>query len=112
MSFPTVTTYGNSDNLQSLRLLDKGEPVNLSGVTRVLLELDDQREIDSDLSPETFNWLAPETLGVVWLFLGRNRFWSTKIFYTKLIVYDDLNYEGVFWGYFRIRAIENTNPPV
>jgi len=109
MSFPTITVYGNSENVQSLRLLDKGEPVNLSSVTRVLLELDDRTEVDSDISPSLFDWINPGTLGVVWFFLGR-KFWSTKIYYAKVIVYDDLNYEGIFWGYLRIRAIENTVP--
>lgn len=111
MSFPTVTVYGNSSNVQSLRLFDRGEPVNLAGVTRVLLELDDKTEIDSDVSPSLFSWRHVEVKGVVRFFLGR-RFWSTKIFYAKLLIYDELNYRGIFWGYFRIRAIENTVPPV
>ena len=111
MSFPTVTVYGNSDNLQNLRLLDRGEPVNLASVTRILLELDDKTEVDSAISPSTFSWRSPGALGVLRLFLGRDRFWSTKIYYAKLIVYDDLNYSGIFWGNLRIRAIENTVPP-
>lgn len=111
MSFPTITVYGESDNVQSLRLLDSSEPVNLKGVTRVVLELDDRTELDSDSAPELFDWLSPGTLGVMWFFLGR-RWWSTRIFYAKLIVYDELNYQGVFWGNLRIRAIENTVPLV
>lgn len=108
MSFPTITVYGDSDNAQRLRLLNNNEPANLKSVTRVLLELDDATEIDSDSSPGLFEW-SSGALGVLTLFLGR-KWWRTRIVYSKLVVFDELNTRGVFWGMFRIRAIENTSP--
>lgn len=108
MGFPTITVYGQSSNTNKFRLLEKREPVDLRLVKKVCLELDTQREINSEDYPGMFDWWTGAR-GVLKMQLGF-LWWPTGIFYSKLIVYDEFNYRGVYWGSFRIRALENTVP--
>jgi hypothetical protein len=108
MGFPTITVYGDSSNRSQMRLLNDNIPVDLRLVTRMSLELDTRGEVSSDTSKGIFDWWSGPK-GVLRLNLGRE-WWPTGIFYSKLIVYDEVNARGVYWGTFRIRALENTQP--
>ena len=108
MGFPTITVYGESSNTAQIRLLENKEPVDLRLVRAMSLELNNREEISSTTEPAVFDWTSGAR-GVVRLNLG-TAWWPTGVFYSKLIVYDDLNYRGVYWGSFRIRALENTTP--
>jgi len=107
MAFPTITVLGKSSNKAYIRFLNKGTPVNVTSTYRMLLELDTKAEIDSDDYPGFFNWNTG-IIGVVTLSLG-NMWWPTKIYYAKVITFDDLHEEGIYWGNLRIKAIENAN---
>lgn len=44
--------------------------------------------------------------GVVDLYLGQAGIFMTKTYNSEFFVFDEYNSSGVFWGYIRIRAIE------
>jgi len=88
-------------------LLDKKEPVRLDSVTKIELRLDNGEVISSVDYPKAINWSKghDKIRGMLYLNLGI-LFFGTNVYVTDLTVYDDLNYLGIFWGYFRIRTIE------
>jgi len=108
MAFPTITVYGESSNTNTLRLFENKVPVNLKLVKKIRLELDNRAEIDSERNPGVFDWWTGAR-GVLKMQLGF-LWWPTAVYYSKLVVYDELNFRGVFWGAFRIRSLENTVP--
>ena len=107
MSLPTIIVYSQSSNRNILRLLDKKEPVMLASVTKMELRLDSGQIISSETDSQVINWSIERASyrGLVYLNLGK-LFFGTNVYNTELLVYDDLNYLGIFWGYFRIRTIE------
>lgn len=108
MSFPTITVYGESDNEQKLRLFSNDIPVTLKDVTKISIELNNKVELDSETYPNMFRIYIHDK-GVIGLKLGLI-WWPTHIYYGKLIVYDDLNDRGIYWGTMRLRTMENTQP--
>lgn len=108
MSFPTITVYGNSDNTSKLRFYNKGVPVKLDYVTKIIVELNTGKELSSEQYPGMFKW-RDMPVGVVAFKFGIE-WWSTNIFYGKIIVFDEVFVRGIYWGTIRIRSMENTIP--
>lgn len=100
---PTTIVYSPSSNIFRLRLLEKGNPVNLGGLTKIDLVLGNGNTISSDNNPYAFDWLG-NGKGVLTLRLGSLDL-IDGVYNSELVVYDGLNYQGVFWGFFRIRVI-------
>lgn len=107
MAFPTISVLGRSSNKALFRLTNKGIPVHITSTTDVVIELDTKQEIKFSETPFVFDWLSGPP-GVLKLSLGK-LWWPTRIYYAKLITIDDFYPEGLFWGMFRIRAMENAN---
>lgn len=108
MAVPTIVVYSYSSNRNVIRLLDKGEPVSLKSVQQLDLKLDNGRIISSLTKRREIQWDVddePHAKGNVYLELGRE-FLITRDYIADVLVYDDLNSLGVFWGYIRIRGIE------
>lgn len=106
MSLPTIIVYSKSSNRNILRLLDKDEAVNLGSTTKIELRLDTGKVLSSDEYPDAISWSSdPDPRGLVYLELGTLIF-TTKTYTVELMVFDPLNPLGIFWGFFRIRAIE------
>lgn len=108
MAVPTIVVYSYSTNRDIIRLSNAGEPVSLKSVTKIELRLDSGRVLSSKIYDHAINWNIqedPGSKGEVYLQLGR-LFFATKEYIADVMVFDDLNFLGVFWGYLRIRAIE------
>ena len=106
MSLPTIIVYSQSSNRNILRLLDKGEAVILDSTTKIELRLDTGDVLSSDTYPTAISWaIDPDPRGLVYLRLGE-LFFSSRIYTAELMVFDPVNTLGIFWGFFRIRAIE------
>ena len=108
MAVPTIVVYSYSSNRNTIRLLNKEEPVSLKSVQQIDLRLDNGRVLTSLNNPRKIQWDVddePNAKGNVYLELGRD-FFTTKDYIADVMVFDDLNTLGVFWGYLRIRAIE------
>jgi hypothetical protein len=106
MSFPTITVYSKSNNLNTLRVLDKGTPVVLDDVTKIELRLDTGEVLSSDDYPTQITWsTGVEPAGLIYLRLGELPF-ITKIYTAELMIFDAVNTLGLFFGYFRMRGIE------
>ena len=101
---PTITGYYTSDNIVKLRLFNKNVPTNLQSVERVELSCGTGIKVSSDTKKTAFLWRNQQNLGVLAIFPGRLGL-IAGIYTCRLLVFDDLNYEGVFWGFFRIRII-------
>jgi hypothetical protein len=95
----TEIVYLNRDNTNDLLLKADGSAQDLSSVTRMTLKLD-STTIDSDISPDAFDWDTGVT-GKLVLALGGESI--TEGEYTaKLTVYDPDNTQGIFWGYIKL----------
>lgn len=106
MSLPTIIVYSQSSNRNTLRLLDREIPVNLTLTTKTELRLDTGDILSSEDYPTAISWaVGTEPRGLVYLSLGQ-LFFTTRTYTIELMVFDDLNPLGIFWGYFRVRAIE------
>lgn len=106
MSLPTIIVYSKSNNQNILRLLDKEQPVDLERVSKIELRLDTGTSLSSEDYPLEISWaVGSDPLGLVYLKLG-SLFFATRIYTAELMVYDNINTLGIFWGFFRIRAIE------
>ena len=108
MAVPTIVVYSYSTNRNTIRLLNAGEPAGLRSVTKIDLRLDSGRIISSDDHDKYINWDVrdePGHKGNVYLTIGY-LFFTTKDYIADVMVFDDLNDKGVFWGYLRIRSIE------
>jgi len=96
----TEIVYLARDNTIDLLLKADGSAQDLSAVTQMTLELDETTTIDSDDSPDAFDW-DTGTTGKLILALGGESI--TEGDYTaKLTVYDPTNENGVFWGYIHL----------
>ena len=108
MSLPTIVVYSKSNNRNTLRLLDKESPVNLEETTKIELRLDDGSVLSSEFYPSQISWSTPpDPNGLVYLALG-SLFFTTRIYTVELLVFDPENTLGIFFGLFRIRAIEES----
>lgn len=106
MSLPTIIVYSQSSNRNMLRLLDKNQPVLLDSVTKIELRLDSGDTLSSESYPLSISWATgDDTRGLIYLRLGE-LFFTTRTYTSELMVFDPINPLGVFWGFFRIRAIE------
>ena len=95
----TEIVYLDRDNTIDLLLKADGSAQDLAAVTRMTFEYD-STIIDSDTSPEVFDWDTGVT-GKLVLALGAESI--PKGDYTaKLTVYDPDNDDGIFWGYIKL----------
>lgn len=107
-SLPNIVVYSTSNNLNILKLYDKGSLVSLNSTTKIEIRLDSGLTISSASYPSLINWnTGADPLGVVTLKLGEMA-WETKIYTAELMVFDAINTFGNFWGLFRIQGIEDT----
>ena len=95
----TETVYLGYDNTVDLLLKADGEAQDLSSVTKMTLEVD-ETTIDSDTSPDAFDW-APGVTGKVILDLGAESL-SEGTYRATLTVYDPTNANGIVWGTFKV----------
>ena len=95
----TVTIYKNSVNTVDLEMRADGQPVNISGATRMVLTIGDT-VIDSRFYAAAFDWSTNGANGQLTLALGqldpilkmRNaQYLATLDFY-------DASYDGLRWG--------------
>ena len=95
----TEIVYLNRDNTNDVLLKADGSAQDLSAVTRMTLELD-STTIDSDTSPDAFDW-DTGTTGKLVLALGGESITAGE-YTAKLTVYDPDNDDGIFWGYIKL----------
>lgn len=106
MRTPTLTVYSKSSNMDILRLFNGESPVKLDSVTKVELRLDKCLFISSESHPDIISWSrGSEKIGFIYLRLGRATLLS-KVYLAELLVFDELNVNGIFFGYIRINSIE------
>lgn len=106
-NLPTVTVYENSDNLNILRLLNRNDIISLDGTTKIDLILPDDTILSSTVYPAEIEWsTGGEPLGLVFLRLGSLTLFDTEYYRVRLFVYSNIATYGIFWGYFRVRAIK------
>ncbi len=101
---PTIIVRSYSDNVAYLRLKNKGNPVNIRGLSSVLLCTDTGSKINSYDHPDVFRW-TDLPRGVLELKLGHIDFGS-GIVNANLSVYDGLHLDGLFFGSIRLRTIK------
>ena len=95
----TEIVYLNYDNKIDLLLKADGEVQSLDAVTRMTLSFD-STTIDSDNSPDAFDWDTGVT-GKLVLALGEESI-SEGSYIAKLTVYDPDNENGIVWGYLKL----------
>ena len=93
----TERTYAGHDNTIDLLLKANGVAQNLSGVTRMTLEVS-TKTVDSDVSGDAFDW-DTGTTGKVILALGAEGL-TEGTWQATLTVYDSSNTNGIVWGTF------------
>jgi hypothetical protein len=99
----TEVVYLGRDNTVDLLLKADGSAQDLSGVTRMVLVVG-ETEIDSDLSPDAFDW-DTGTTGKVVLALGDESL-SEGTYTAWLVVYDASNPDGIVWGSFTLKVMD------
>lgn len=105
MEIPTIIVYSPSNNRNRIQLLDGETPVDLRLTTKIALKLPD-RVIDSDTYPSVFQWGGTLPIGVVALFLGQLE-WEDEVSTADVLAFDEAYYLGIFFGFIRIRSIED-----
>jgi len=101
---PTIIVRSHSDNVAYLVLKNKGIPLQLRGLSSVLLCTDTGNKIDSYSHPDAFGWTGLPR-GVLELKLGNIDF-GTGIENANLSVFDGLHLNGIFFGSIRLRTIK------
>lgn len=81
----------------STRLDPTLQVVDLSVVTRMVLEREDGFAVDSDKESAIFDWSTLASDGIVIIQLGHLNLKNTKDKW-RLVVYDATNPKGVVWG--------------
>jgi len=97
----TETVYLSRDNTIDLLLTSDGSAVDLSSVTRMVLNFDGTL-IDSDDYPDAFDWDL-ETTGKVTFALAdalAAESVAAGVYRVRLIVYDATNDDGIVWDEF------------
>lgn len=90
--------YLGADNIIDLVLLEDSIAVDLSGVTKMILNFEGTA-INSDTSPDAFDWSEGD--GKLALALGAENI-ATALYDAKLTVYDAENTNGIVWGTFKV----------
>jgi hypothetical protein len=102
----TITVYRSSQNVNRLRLLNDGTPHVFTGLSIVELRLD----TGVNLSSETYTTeIIPELspTGVITLKLGLiDDIFVSRVYTAALLTTEPPDTIGIYWGMFRIRAIE------
>ena len=97
MSMITEFVYNDRDNTNDLLLKADGVAVDLSTVTRMIVEdVDGSFSVDENTSPSAFNRDTGVT-GKVIIALGGESITAGK-YIVRLIVYDPTNTSGLIWG--------------
>ena len=106
-NLPTITVYEQSDNLNVLRLLNRNDIITLDGTVKIDLIFPDDTMLSSSVYPDEIEWsTGNESLGLVFLRLGKLALFDSGYYRVRLFVYSSVATYGVFWGYFRIRFIK------
>lgn len=106
-NLPTITVYEYSDNLNILRLLNRNDVITLDGTTKIDILLPDGTILSSTVYPDKIAWTTGgQPFGLVFLRLGSLTAFDTEYYRVRLFVYNSVTEYGIFWGYFRIRAIK------
>jgi hypothetical protein len=92
--------YLGHDNSVDLLLKAGGSAVDLSSVTRMVLELSDGTSFDSDTDAGVFDW-DTGTTGKLIISLGGETI-DAGTYHATLIVYDPTNPNGIVWGRFNL----------
>lgn len=95
--------FKDRDNAEDLALLTNGTVIDPTAITRVVLIPSNGTAIDSDDSPEMFEWPVDVETGVfqgkkvIRLKLGSSEL-ATGLSYCSLVTYDPTNPNGFVWG--------------
>ena len=110
MSNRTEYIYKSRDNTIELILKNNGAAVDLSGVTRMILELNDSISLDSDVigagDGNQFDWT--EGSGKLILRLGAETIAVGEYTAAKLFVYDADNTNGILWDTFPVTVTDES----
>ena len=95
--------YLDRDNTIDLLLTADGDPVDLSPVSDVILEID-ETTIDSDTYPNVFTWTGLGVTGklVIDLNEAESASLSAGTYQSRLIIVDPSNSDGIVWGEFTL----------
>jgi hypothetical protein len=99
----TETAYIGYDNTIDIKLLEDGETVDLSSVTRMTLTVAGAT-IDSLEDPDVFDWSAGD--GVLVLALGDQEL-TAGTYRARLVVYDEKHDDGIVWEDFALVVTED-----
>ena len=109
MNLPTIVVYNKSNNVNALRVYKGGIPVNLTTTEQIQLRLDNGQIISSIEYPFLITWsVDPDSHGLIYLKLGVISLIATRTYTVELLVFDLLEVEGTFYGFFRLRGIEES----
>jgi hypothetical protein len=100
----TETVYRQRGNVISLELCERNSPANITGLTRVMLDIMKEFVIDSSFSPAgTFDWSTNGADGQLDLDLGEHPVivnLKAGRYKTRVTVFDTTYPEGFVWDYF------------
>ena len=99
MIFETI--HLTHDNSIDLSFVIDGVVAELSNTTRMTVEFGDDI-VDSDTSPDAFDWLEGD-IGKVYLSFGDESI-NVGSYNALVTIYDAVNVDGVVWGSFRCRV--------
>ena len=99
---PTIQVYNPSDNVSRVQFMDNTEPLDLTLISKVEIEIYSGFSIDTDTTPQ-YIVKADQTLhlGVIDLFLGRIPQLSQRVYNCKTRLYDSSVPKGTFFGFIR-----------
>ncbi len=95
----TVTIYKNRDNTVDLEMRADGQPVNISGATRMVLTIGDT-VIDSRVFAAAFDWSTNGANGQLTLALGKLEpiLKMRNAQYLATLDFYDAAYDGLRWS--------------
>lgn len=97
--------YKARDNTIDLLLKADGSAVDLTPVTKVWLDLNNDTIIKSEADPDAFDWTTEGSSGILKLKLGGLAALTTgQTYEIDLIVFDASNVDGINWGKFSIEV--------
>lgn len=104
----TETIYKKRDNVNSIELRENGSAVDISGTTRMILQIGDTK-VDSQYDTGVFDWSTNGASGQLDLTLGLlqkiiNMRESTYL--ARLVLYDANYTNGLEWAEFRARIVD------
>jgi hypothetical protein len=98
----TEIVYRDRDNINSLELRANGVAQDITGTTRMTLQVGDKL-IDSNLAANAFDWSTNGSAGQLDLVLGHQGL-EAGTYTASLVVYDLTYPKGLCWGDFVIRV--------